>query len=486
MGVRRSVVIIGSGFGGIGAAIELTRAGHSDVTILEKADDLGGVWRENTYPGAACDVPSPLYSYSYEPNLAWPRRYSGQADILAYLRRTAQKYGVDRLIRYGAEVSAATFDEARGRWRLDLVGGENVEADVLVCAVGQLSRPVLPTIPGRDSFAGRAFHSARWDHDYDLRGKRVAVIGTGASAVQFVPQIQPEVAGLTVFQRSAPYLGPKLDAAYSARHRFLRTRLPVTRLPGRATVWVFCEFLTRGMIGSRLVAKLLTTVCLAKLRHEVRDPTLRAKLTPDYPAGCKRVLFSNDYLPALGRPNVEVVTDAITAITPGGVLTAAGIEYECDAIIYGTGFAATDFLAPIQVRGVGGLELSTVWADGARAYLGLTVPGFPNLFLMYGPNTNLGAGSIVYMLECQARYVRDGVLALERAGAAAYLEVRAKVADDFDAELQRRLTGAVWSRCSNWYRTASGRVVNNWPGQVIEYRRRTRRFDIEDYRLTRG
>jgi cation diffusion facilitator CzcD-associated flavoprotein CzcO len=480
MPVRPSVLIIGAGFGGIGAAIELTRNGYSDVTVLERADRLGGVWRENTYPGAACDVPSPLYCYSYELN-DWPRRYSGQREIHAYLERTAVKYGVDRLVRFGTEVTEAEFDAARGKWSVHTAGGEILEADVLVPAVGQLSRPARPSIPGIESFRGQAFHSAQWDHGYDLRGKRVAVIGTGASAIQFVPRIQPIVGELAVFQRTPPFIGPKFDTDFGRRHQIVRRYFTPMRLLSRLFWWLLGEFFTRGMIGSARISKLMTMMTAFKLRREVSDPVLRAKLRPDYPIGCKRVLFSNDYLPALAQPNVNVITEAITEIGPDGVLTADGRRHEVDAIIYGTGFTPSDFLAPMKIRGLDGREIHDAWPDGARAYLGMAVPGFPNLFLMYGPNTNLGAGSIIYMLEAQARYIRQAVDLLARPSAPACLEVREEVEERFDAEMQTRLSSAVWTMCSSWYRNATGRVVTNWPGQVHEYYRRTKVLDPADY-----
>ena len=481
---KPAIVIIGSGFGGIGAAIELKRAGFTDITILEKADTLGGVWRENTYPGAACDVPSPLYSYSFEPNPAWPHRYSGQDEILDYIRRTAAKYGVDRFIRYGTEVTSADFDAHRGKWQIHTSDGDLIETDMLVPAVGQLSRPSWPNIPGMDTFTGTAFHSAQWDHSYDLTGKRVAVIGTGASAIQFVPKIAPEVAALTIYQRTPPYIWPKFDTEYGSREKFLREHVPATRLPGRLGLWLFGEWATRGMIKSKMIAKIVESVALAKLKREITDPALRAKLTPDYPIGCKRVLFTQDYLPTLNRPNVDVVNERITEITPTGVRTADGTETEVDAIIYGTGFTANDFLAPMKIRGIDGQDLHDAWPDGARAYLGLTVPGFPNMLLMYGPNTNVGAGSIIYMLEAQARYIRQAAELLAGTDRPSYLDVRRDVADRFDAETQQRLSSAVWSLCSSWYRNASGRVATNWPGQVYEYHRRTRTLDPADYVVT--
>ncbi|OLF17495.1 flavin-containing monooxygenase [Actinophytocola xanthii] len=459
-----SVLVIGAGFGGIGVAIELRRAGYTDVTVVEKADDLGGVWRENTYPGAGCDIPSPYYSYSYAPNPGWPMRFSLRSDILAYLRRVADRFGIRP--RYGVEVTAAEFE--RGRWRVHTASGEVLTADVLVPAVGQLSRPAMPDIPGASTFTGHSFHSARWDHDYDLTGRRVAVIGTGASAIQFVPCIQPSAARLTVFQRTAPYLVPKPDTRYRPWQRRL---LPLER----AFFWALCEVGVLGLKGNRVVTAAVERIALRHLRRQVPEPELRAKLIPDYRIGCKRVLFSNDYFPALRQPNVHLETAPITAITPAGVRTADGVEHEVDVIIYGTGFRATDFLAPIEVRGLGGRSLAEEWTDGARAYLGMTVPGFPNMFLVYGPNTNLGSGSIVFMLERQARYIRQAV---ERIAAEqSCLDVRPEVAERFDSELQGRLGGTTWTMCRSWYRDGTGRVTTNWPGSVSEYHRRTRSLD---------
>jgi cation diffusion facilitator CzcD-associated flavoprotein CzcO len=474
-----SVGIIGTGFAGLGIAIELRRAGLNDFTLLEKARELGGVWRENTYPGAGCDIPSPLYSFSYEPHTTWPRRFSLQSDIREYMTNTAKKYGIDAHIRFGTEVTSAEFDPAANRWQVSTATGEKFEFDVMVSAVGQLSRPAMPDIPGMDRFGGRSFHSAQWDHDHDLTGRRVAVIGTGASAIQFVPRIQPVVKSLTLFQRTAPYLLPKPDREYRRWHHELFRRVPLTQQAGRAWIWAVCEALTKGLTGNQRIAKLVQKLSLGFLRLQVRDRALRAKLTPDYPAGCKRILFANDYYPTLAKPNVRVETAKITEITQDGVRTADGVEHKVDTIIYGTGFATSDFLAPMAVRGLDGRDLHTeAWSGGARAYLGVAVPGFPNLFLMYGPNTNLGAGSIIYMLERQARYITQLVRQL-RSGTA--LTVRTEVAERFDAEMQRRLAGTVWTTCGSWYRTDAGRVVTNWPGLVSEYDRRTRTPDRNAY-----
>ncbi len=465
-----SVLIIGAGFAGIGMAVELRRAGFTDVTVVEKAADLGGVWRENTYPGAGCDIPSPYYSFSYAPNPSWPLRFSPRTDIQAYLTRVADAFGVRP--RYGVEVTAASWDG--GRWRVETGTGEVLEADVLVPAVGQLSRPAMPDVSGQASFAGHSFHSARWDHNVDLAGKRVAVIGTGASAVQFVPEIQPAAGRLTVFQRSAPYVVPKPDVRYAA----WRKRLRLAQQAERAFFWALCELGTLGITGNAAITKAVGWIASRHLRNQVPDAGLRAKLTPDYRIGCKRVLFSDDYLPALTRPNVHLETAAITEIVPAGVRTASGVV-EADVLIYGTGFTATDFLAPIKIRGASG-DLGDAWAGGARAYLGMAVPGFPNMFLMYGPNTNLGSGSIIYMLERQARYIRQAVSHIAAHGSG--LDVRAEVADRFDAEMRRRLADTAWTHCHSWYRTGDGPVTTNWPGLVSEYHRRTRTLAVTDFR----
>jgi cation diffusion facilitator CzcD-associated flavoprotein CzcO len=479
---RPTVAVIGAGFGGIGMGIALARAGLTDFTIYEKAADLGGVWRENTYPGAGCDVPSPLYSYSFAPHRTWPRRYSLQPDILAYLRRTAEEYGVTDRIRFGAEVTAAAYDEDTGRWRIETADGAVSHADVLVPAVGQLSRPVWPDLPGAGEFAGPAFHSARWDHDVDLAGKRVAVIGTGASAIQFVPRIQPEVARLTVFQRTAPYVVPKPDRAYGRWHHRVYRAAPATQLAGRLGTWLVGELLNLALTSVRPLARVVDLLFRVHLRAQVRDRALRATLRPDYPIGCKRLLFSNEWYPALTSPNVDLVTAPIEAVTPTGVRTADGVEHPADVLVYGTGFRATDFLAPIDVRGLAGRSLADEWKDGARAYLGVAVPGFPNMFLIYGPNTNLGGSSIIYMMERQTRYVVRLLRALaDRPGTG--LDVREDVAERFDREVQARLGDSVWSACQSWYRDSGGRISTNWPGPVWEYDRRTRHAGLADYRV---
>ncbi|GAB2993851.1 NAD(P)/FAD-dependent oxidoreductase [Amycolatopsis acidiphila] len=477
---RPTVAIIGAGFGGLGMAIMLKRAGFTDFTVFEQAGDIGGVWRENTYPGAACDVPSPLYSFSFAPNRAWPRRYSTQPDILDYLRRTAKDEAVLDRVRLNTEVTGAEFDSGTGRWRVETGDGETFEADVLIPAVGQLSRRAMPDIPGADTFAGEIFHSAEWNHEVDLAGKRVAVIGTGASAIQFVPQIQPKVARLTVFQRSAPYVIPKADRAYTRWHHRIFRALPLSQLVGRLGTWSAGELLTMALTSVQPLGRIVELLFRLQLRRQVPDARLRARLIPDYRVGCKRVLFSNDWFPALAQPNVEVVTDRITGITPAGVRTEAG-EHEADVIVFGTGFKATEFLAPMHIRGAGGRELSQEWAGGAHAYLGISVPDFPNMFLIYGPNTNLGGNSIIYMMEHQCRYVLQ-ILREIAVGRVSCVDVRRDVAERFDAEVQQRLSHSVWSSCRSWYREENGRISTNWPGLVWEYHRRTARADLSAYR----
>jgi cation diffusion facilitator CzcD-associated flavoprotein CzcO/acetyl esterase/lipase len=473
------VAVVGAGFGGIGLGMALRAAGWTDpgdLTVLDRADGVGGVWRANTYPGAACDVPSHLYSFAGEPGTEWSRRFAPQPEILRYLERVTREHGLTEHLRLGTEVTEARWDEARSVWRLSLGGGDWLEADVLVPACGQLSRPARPVIPGLDRFPGPVFHSAEWDHGVDLTGKRVAVVGTGASAIQFVPAIVDRVAALTVFQRSAPHVIPKPDRAYGSRR-------PGNRAAARAAWRAFYETGALGLTSVRALGMPFRLASAALRRSQVPDPALRARVTPDHPIGCKRILISSDYYPALGRPHVDVVTETISEVTATGVRTADGTEHPADVIILGTGFAATEFLTPMKVFGPGGRELSEQWRDGASAHLGIAVPGLPNLFLLYGPNTNLGSGSIVHMLECQIGYVRQA-LELLRSGVRT-LAVRPEVAGRYDAEIQQRLARTVWTGCRNWYRTASGRVVNNWPGTMREYARRTRRFEAAEYEAGR-
>ena len=476
------VAIVGAGFGGIGLGIRLRQAGIDSFTILEKADGVGGVWRDNTYPGLTCDIPSHLYSFSFEPKHDWSRRFPARREILDYLEGCVRKHGLERHLRLGTAVAEADFDEGEAVWRIT-TDGDEIEADVLVTATGQLSRPAYPVIEGLDDFEGPVFHSGQWDDGVELDGTRVAVLGTGASAIQLVPEIARQVEQLDLYQRSAPWVLPKPDRPYSAWEQRLYRRLPVLQRLSRA--WDFVVYEALALLFTRLqpLKRPLEAAARRRLERDVPDPELRARLLPDYPLGCKRVLISDEWYPTLQRPNVEVVGERIARVGTDRIVTDDGTERPADAIILATGFRATEFLAPMQIRGLEGRDLNEAWRDGAEAYLGLAVSGFPNLFALYGPNTNLGAGSMVYILESQIAYVLDSIGALARSGAR-YMDVRPEVQRTFNAELQHRLNGTVWETgCSNWYRTESGKITNNWPGVSSEYRRRTRRLELADYRV---
>ncbi len=475
-----SVAIIGAGFGGIGLAITLKKAGMDSLTIFEKAEGVGGVWRDNTYPGAACDVPSHLYSFSFEPNPDWSRRYSPQREILDYLERCVDKYGLRPNLRLGTEVARAEFDEDSAKWRIETAGGETIEADVLVSACGQLSRPATTRIEGAERFRGPIFHTARWDHDVEIENKRVAVIGTGASTIQVVPAIADRVGQVDIYQRSAPYVIPKKDRPYMPWERRLFRWFPPARLAARFMQWFFFEIFIAAFNQFRGVGRLGVRMFEHNLDDQVSDPELKRALTPDHVLGCKRVLISPDYYSTLGRPNVELVTQGVRELTKGGVVAEDGTERAADVIVLSTGFESTRFLAPMEIRGRDGRDLNEVWREGANAYLGMAVAGFPNLFVMYGPNTNLGSGSIIFQLESQMNYIADAVERLRRNGG--WLSVRPEVQQAFDSEMQSRLSTSVWQTgCNNWYIDEHGRNTNNWPGFTLEYRRRTRRLDPADY-----
>jgi cation diffusion facilitator CzcD-associated flavoprotein CzcO len=475
------VAIIGAGFGGIGAAVRLKQAGVSDVVLFERSDDIGGVWRENTYPGAACDVPSHLYSLSFAPKADWSRRFAPQAEIHQYLRDVARDFDVLRHVRFRTEVHAAAFDEERGTWRLTLSDGEEHEADVLLSATGQLSRPSTPAVPGLDRFEGTMFHSAQWDHGHDLTGERVAVIGTGASAIQFVPAIAARTASLSVFQRSAPYVLGKPDRTYRERAKKAFARVPGLLRLSREGNYFSNELRSLGFNTEPRLLFAHRARYRRHLRAVVPDPALREKLTPTDPMGCKRILMSNDWYPALQLPQVEVVTDPIAEVRAHSVVTADGVERDVDTIILGTGFAATEFLVPMTVTGRDGRDLHAQWKDGASAHLGTVVPGFPNFFVLYGPNTNLGHNSILVMLEAQIGWVVQAVRAL-RQGRVRRLEVRPDVAAAFDAWVQERLGHTVFAGgCRSWYLTESGRNTQNWPASTLTFRRRLRRLRLAEF-----
>ncbi len=492
------VAIVGAGFAGLGAAIRLRQEGYRDLLVFEQADEVGGTWRENTYPGCACDVPSRLYSFSFQPNPNWTRRYAPQQEIGQYLRDCVDLHGLKPYLRLGCAVRGATWDARRRRWELRTSTG-SVTARVLVLGQGPLSEPSIPALAGLDRFAGPAFHSARWRHDLDLRDRRVAVIGTGASAIQFVPQLQRVARTLTVFQRTPPWIVARHDRPIPAWQRRLFRRAPQTQQLTRGWEYLVREAGLPALLGNRAMTALARRQALAHLHRQVADTELRARLTPSYEIGCKRILLSDDYYPAVTQPNVEVVTDPILSVESGSVRTAiadetslssdttsaAASERPVDVLIFGTGFHVTDASYPQQVVGADGRSLREVWDGSPQAYLGTTVAGFPNLFLIAGPNTGVGHTSLIYMIESQVGYLIS-CLRLMRERDVAAVDVRPEVQHSYNAVLQQRMAHTVWAAggCTAWYRDSQGRISTIWPEPTWRFRRRTRTFDPARYLLT--
>jgi cation diffusion facilitator CzcD-associated flavoprotein CzcO len=477
------VAIVGAGFSGLCMAIRLRRDGIEDFAVLERADEVGGTWRDNTYPGCQCDIPSALYSFSFAPNPDWTRFYPLQSEIREYLRRCARDFGVMPHIHFGHEVVGADWDDDARRWRIQ-TSGASLTADVLVGGMGGLSAPSVPDIAGLDGFQGTVFHSADWDHDHDLDGERVAVIGTGASSVQFVPRIQPRVGALHLFQRTPAWVMPDPDRPVTAVERRVFRRLPAVQRLLRAGIYVVQEATVLGTIVDRRLSKGLELVARRHLRAQVADPELRAKLTPGYTIGCKRITFSNTFYPALQQANAELVTDPIREIRSNSIVTADGTEREVDTIILGTGFQVHDNPAFARVRGRDGLTLGEAWGGSPRAYLGATIAGFPNLFLLVGPNSAGGYNSIVFTTEAHVNYALEAVRAMDRHGIGS-VEVRSEVYDAFARETARRLRSSVWNAggCTSWYLDSNGRNGVWWPGFTWRLWQRTRRFDPREYRL---
>jgi cation diffusion facilitator CzcD-associated flavoprotein CzcO len=478
-----SVAIIGAGFGGLAAALELKRSGFENFVILERHDRVGGVWAANTYPGAACDVPSEIYSFSYALKPDWSRRFGTQREIRQYLDDVATGHVLEPHLRFGAEVTRITWDEEPMHWRLELADGDEVTADVVVCATGQLSRPKVPDVPGRASFRGAQFHSAEWDHDVELAGRRVAVVGGGASAIQVVPAIADAVRELVVVQRSPCWVVPKYDWRQGRVERALMHVPGATRLRHNLMWWKFegnVPIISRKFDRFR---KVLEARLRLLIRLKVRDGELARALIPDYPFGCNRVLLSSEWYPTLARDDVQVVSSGVEAVTEDGLVTADGQALKVDAIVWCTGFTATEYLAPMTVVGRGGVELRERWRHGPEAYLGMTTPSFPNLFMSYGPNTGSLTNTVIFMLERQAAYIRHAVELLDERGGA--LQVRRDVHDDYNRALQERLQGTVFTAgCPGWYTTAEGKVTTVWPGSHVSYARATSRFVIDDYEWT--
>jgi cation diffusion facilitator CzcD-associated flavoprotein CzcO len=474
------VGIVGAGFAGIGLAIRLKKAGYSSVTIFERADRLGGTWRDNAYPGAACDVPSHLYSFSFAPKSDWQARFSGQAEILAYIEDIAARFGVTPMIRFGKAVRRAAFDESTGTWTVEDSGGTSFVFDIFVTAVGQLSLPSVPKIEGADEFTGARFHSAAWDHSVALAGKRIAVIGSAASAVQIVPELTKVASHVSVFQRTPNWIIPRWSWRYCAAEKALYRWLPFYRLLTRGWIYSFQEALFGALRTGSTLNRLLKAVALWHLRRQVTDPRLQEQLTPRYELGCKRVLLSDDYLPCFNRPHVELVVEGIERFVPAGIRTVDGQERAFDVVVMATGFDVRSCLRPIEIRGRDGVDLQDRWSAAPEAYRGMTVAGFPNLFMLYGPNTNLGHNSILYMFECQFGYI---VECLERIVTRNLrtLEVSPAAFAGYNRLVQRQLTRMVWGTgCGNWY-GANGRISANWSGTTLRYWRETRRVDFHHF-----
>ncbi|MEU9439602.1 NAD(P)/FAD-dependent oxidoreductase [Streptomyces sp. NPDC048304] len=491
------VAVIGSGFGGLGAAVRLRREGITDFVVLERADSVGGTWRDNSYPGCACDVPSHLYSFSFAPNPDWPRTFSGQQHIRAYLEHVTDLFGLRPHIRFDSEVKLMTWDTEKLWWEIETVRG-TLTADVVVSATGPLSDPKIPEIPGLESFPGKVFHSARWDHDYDLRGKRVAMVGTGASAIQIVPAIQPKAGRLTLFQRTPPWVMPRMDRAISGAERRLHRLLPFTTQLRRGLLWGIRELQVQAFTKHPEELGLVEQLAKHNMARAIKDPALRAKLTPDYRIGCKRILLSSEYYPALAQPNVDVVASGLSEIRGSTVVAADGTEAEVDAIIFGTGFHVTDMPIAERVVGAEGITLAESWKNGMQALRGAAAAGFPNWMTIIGPNTGLGNSSMILMIESQLNYMADYLRQLNvlgvhpgprgTGGGRAALDARPAAVEDWNRKVQERMKRTVWNTggCTSWYLDDSGRNTTIWPGTTSEFRRATRRVDLAEYEVIRG
>lgn len=476
MGERPTVGIIGAGAGGIAMGIQLAEGGYR-FTLFDRADGFGGTWRHNTFPGAACDVPSHLYSYSFAPNPRWSKTYANQPEILAYLENVAAGHGLGARLRANTAITSARWSDTRRRWTLTDDDGTEHEFDVVVSAVGMLDVPHIPDIPGTRRFRGRRFHSARWDHTKSTAGERVASIGTGASAIQYVPAIARETAHLTVFQRTPIWIAPRFDFPFTPEQHELFERDPAAARKLRDEAFDAYESASFDVDAAQ--TREATELARSYLMRKVADPELRAKLTPDYPAGCKRPLMSRDWYPTFALPNVSLETTAIAKLTERGVRTADGVEHPVDTIIYGTGFTAADYLASIDVYGTGGRRLADVWRDGAEAYLGTLVAGYPNFFTLYGPNTN-GVNSIIYIHEAQTTFVRHILDVLNRRGART-VEVTPDAQRRYNDEIQAAMAGKVWLACDNYFRHSSGKVVTQFPYSGRTFFERTRKLVDADY-----
>jgi cation diffusion facilitator CzcD-associated flavoprotein CzcO len=479
---RHRVIVVGTGFSGLCMGVKLREQGEDDFILLERADDVGGTWRDNTYPGCGCDVPSHLYSFSFAPNPNWSRMFAPQPEIFAYLKGVAEQFDLMRHIHFKANLVGARYDDARKLWVVTAEDGRVFEADVLVSGMGGLSNPMIPDTPGLDQFKGAVFHSATWDHAFDLVGKRVAVIGSGASAIQFVPAIAPKVDQLFYFQRTPAWVVPKEDRPLRPDERADFAANPWRQRLARIRQYWELEIRFLAFKFKPEWMGLVAKVAKHKIRQAIKDPALQAKITPDYTPGCKRLLISNDYYPALARTNVEVVTEGVKAVTATGVVSHDGQTREVDAIIFGTGFKVQDPIPPKTVYGRGGVDLADAWRAGPEAYLGMAVAGFPNFFMLMGPNTGLGHNSMVFMIESQAHYITSAIMAMKHEHIQA-LEVKPQAQARFVDEVQKELKRTVWnSGCKSWYLNEQGRNTTLWPGFTFAYRLKTRRFKLNQYK----
>ena len=475
-------IILGTGFSGLGMAIRLKQHGYENFLVLEQASDIGGTWRDNTYPGCACDIPSHLYSFSFALNPDWSRSYSTQREIWDYLRRCAKQFGIMPHIRWNTKLLEASWHDADQCWHINTTQGQ-LTANILILGNGPLSEPSFPLIPGIDQFKGVKFHSAQWNHDYNLSGKRVAVIGTGASSIQFIPKIQPQVKQLLLFQRTPPWILPRLDHRIPPWHRAMFRLLPFTQRLVRTRIYLRQELVALAFIYRKNMLENVMQLSLHYLEKQVEDPILREKLTPHYTIGCKRVLLSDDFYPALTQPNVKVITNRIQEIKANSILTEDGSEHPIDVIIFGTGFHVTDTQLPHFIYGCDGRSLAEHWHAGSSAYLGTTVAGFPNFFLLIGPNTGLGHNSMVYIIESQLNYIFDCLRTMDRQNLIA-VDIKPEIQKAFDTEMQSRMHDTVWtSGCKSWYLDANGHNTTLWPGFTFEFRHRTRHFDPKSYTL---
>ena len=475
-------IIVGAGFSGLCLGIKLKEAGMDNFIILDRNRHIGGTWYDNDYPGAACDVESHLYSFSFEPKADWSREFGPQGEILRYMEHCAEKYKLIPHIRLNTSVEKGVFDETNGLWTVTARGGDKFTARILLNCSGGLSEPALPQIKGLDTFTGKVFHSARWDKSFDPKGKNVAVIGTGASAIQIVPAVVHQVKHLNLFQRTAPWILPKPDKDISQFRRKLYKSLPFMQSLHRARLYWSHELMAIGFVVSPAIMRLGGKIVIRFLNKSINDPVLRKKLTPTYTLGCKRILLSNEYYPAMEQPNLSLITEGIEEITAKGIKTHDGIQHDVDTIILATGFQAAEGVLRYEVKGKGGLDLNDVWRDGAEAFLGTSISGFPNMFIVVGPNTGLGHSSMILMIEAQVGYIMQAIKTLREKGAK-YTDVKKEVEKEYNNDLQSRLAKTVWQSggCMSWYQTRNGKNVALWPGFTFTFMRKTKHFEPDKY-----